>query len=294
MYNKIVIAALTVLALGATVRVEGTAACPEPVAIATRLTPLLNEGSAEAHVARVDDSSAGLRLELHRADGSLIQSRVLPRSDSCDALAETAAVVIAAWESDLAAREPPPPRFAAPEPRHDAPTPAVVEPVPQWSLGAAFVASIVDGDLTPGGMADVSFVPSGHALGVRASVTGTASRQITLGMGSASWTRVAFAAGPRYAVPWKRAQIDLHAELVAGILMLNGQGFRMTSSDTGFDPAIGGGIRFGGSRSSLSPWLDFGVIGWLQQDDVKAANPEVSAGLPRLELLFSAGISLGL
>jgi hypothetical protein len=293
-YNKIVIAALTLLALGATVRVEGSATCPQPDAIASRLAPLLQSNGNDSHVARVDDTSAGLRLELHRADGSLVQSRVLPPSESCDALADTAAVVIAAWESDLAAHEPPAPRFAAPEPRHDAPPPTAADPTPQWTIGAAFLTSFADGDLAPGGMAELAYLPAHGSLGARIAVSGTTTRQVTLGTGTASWTHVAFAIGPRYAVPSKHAPIDLHAEFIGSALLLSGAGFRMSSSDTGFDAGFGAGIRLAGSRHTLSPWLDFGAAFWPSEQTVRASNPDVSATLPRVEILFAAGIDFGL
>ena len=288
-------AALVALALvGATVRVEGETNCPRADEVAARLAPLLRTDGADVHLARLDDTSAGVRVELHRADGSLVQSRVLAASGSCDTLADTAAVMIAAWESDLAGREPPPPRFAGPAPK-DAPAPPAARKGPSlWQLGGAFIASFAGGDLVPGGMAELSLAPPGRALGARAVVFGTMTRQQAVGMGTASWTRLAFAVGPRYELPWKRAPIDLHGELLGAALFVDGKGFRMNFSDTGFDFGVGGGVRLSGAGAALSPWLDFTGIGWLRQQNVTTANPDASSELPRVELLFSAGITFGL
>src|SRR5215831_13225714 len=128
-------------------RVEGVTACPTPSAVANELGPLLR-AEGEPHVARLMETTAGVRIELVRVDGSLVQSRVFPVSAPCERMASAIAAMLAAWEVELPVHHPSLQADLAPPSR-----PGAAEGRP-WQLGLAFVGSLAGGTFAPGGMAE--------------------------------------------------------------------------------------------------------------------------------------------
>ena len=109
------------LALIAAMEIQIPGTCPRLADVQRHLEPLLAPGFA----ARTQDSAVvaegpdgGVTVLLARADGGQAVTRQLPRAGSCDAQAETIAVLLASWEGEihpeLALRAAPPTPSAGP------------------------------------------------------------------------------------------------------------------------------------------------------------------------------------
>src|SRR5262249_54534493 len=119
-------AALLLMFAAGVVKVDGSASCPSPAQVATRLRALLADVPAAGapDQARIDAMRGQLRIELRSAAGILIGARRVDVVGSCADLAGVAAVVIAAWETELRSARLPLPRLPAPRAER-APPPAV-------------------------------------------------------------------------------------------------------------------------------------------------------------------------
>jgi len=92
-----------VLAMGPAITVNGNATCPTADEVSTRVAQLVPavDTSAPRDLARIEEAGGVLRVSLSAPDGALLGTRDLPRTSSCAELAAAAAVVVAAWESDV-------------------------------------------------------------------------------------------------------------------------------------------------------------------------------------------------
>jgi hypothetical protein len=104
--------------------------------------------------------------------------------------------------------------------------------------------------------------------------------------GKVGWTRLGASLGPVYRIAAGRFSIDLHAELVAAALLLRANSF---SAD--FDPGIGTGIRVSARLGHVAPFVGTSFVGWLRRQLVVLSPSPLAAELPRLDLLFTAGIA---
>src|SRR5688500_11852210 len=91
------------------VAVEGSTTCPTPAAVQERLRPLLPAGGGGPSVVRLHREAAALHISVVRAAGHLLAWRSLDAASNdggqaCEGLAEAAAVIVAAWQSDVGAR----------------------------------------------------------------------------------------------------------------------------------------------------------------------------------------------
>jgi len=162
-----------------------------------------------------------------------------------------------------------------------------------WTTSAGFVASLAGGALAPGGAADFVVARPGRRLGARLGLVVTDTRDLQLGTGRASWTRLTFSLGARYRIAATDWRIDLHADALAAALLLHGVGFPVSYDDTSFDPGLAVGMRASLGRSALTPWLGLQVHGLLRTQQAFVSNPMATVDVPHLELLFAAGLSLG-
>src|SRR3954454_17082326 len=85
-------------------QVQATGRCPTADDVEQRLAPLLPPGleSSLRDVAQLDeDAAGGLTLTLAQVDGGTITRRQLVPAASCGDRAETVAVALAIWESQI-------------------------------------------------------------------------------------------------------------------------------------------------------------------------------------------------
>ena len=282
-----------IAALVGSLLVEGTGHCPSADAVARRLAPLLSGGAAPAGTIELFEEKEGLRILRRDRRGAIEEERVIAPGP-CDELAEGAAVVIAAWVGEAPSAAPglslpagdpehPPlgPRAEPPRRRH------VDLAVAALLSTAVSGSALSSADLAPGASAEVGLSSPGICLGGRFALGGTGTRSRPLGSGSAEWTRLWLAAGPRCRLGRGRGFFEVRAEALLALVIEHGAGFPFTADATDVDFGLGGGLRGGVRLGRGFLFVEAGLAGWLRSQQVTGGG--ASAELPRLEAFFSLG-----
>jgi len=267
--------------------IEGTSACPTPAEVEQSLHPLLPEGGRD--VARLEAQDGGLQVTLVRADGSNAGRRTLGGEHTCQELADAVAVMIAAWQSDLArerALAPPPVAVVAPPP-----PPVLARPRRSGEVGAGLGGTLSGAAVAPALLllGDLSILgPLG--AGVRIGLDG--SRDAALPGGSARWRRAMLAVGPRVRYG-DRLAAEAHLGAALGWLHIGAEGF---DAPQGHDTVVGGlegELRLSWRRPGLRPWLALGAAFWPAPSVVYQLPDRTEKALPRLQGTATLGFSFG-
>jgi hypothetical protein len=205
----------------------------------------------------------------------------------CAELANAAAVVIAAWATEL--RGAATPRVVLPRPR------------PKRALGyevdAGFLGALAGSSFAAGGQAGAMLGARGGRVYGRLTVAGTALRDIDVGAAApahGSYTRAWLGVGPLVRFRPGRFLLDLDAQLAVALLYVAGIGFADSQSGYDADLALGAGGRAAVRAGPVAPFVGVHVQGWLRPLSVAVTGPAGgSAELPRFEVLFSAGLAFG-
>ncbi len=273
----------------AAIELAGASSCPTVNEVADRLRALVPD-AATAAVPRervtLTQQLGGLRLELRDEAGRAIGRRSLDAAP-CSDLAQAAAVVIAAWATDLRADR----------------TPELVLPrrQPRRGLGfdvaAGFVASFAGSAFAPGGELAVTMGPRDGRLLGRIVATGTAARDLAVGTGAAghvTFSRASLGLGPVVRLRPGRFLVDFGADASAALVYLAGVGFADSASAWDADVGLGGGVRAAVRVGAVAPYLGARVEGWLRPLSALVTGPTGgTVGLPRFEVLLAAGLSFG-
>jgi hypothetical protein len=298
---------LLVLAMGPAVTVNSDATCPTAEEVSRRVAQLVPavDAGAPPDRARIEEAGGVLRVSLWRPDGALVGRRELSRQSSCAELAAAAAVVVAAWESDVHP-EFRPPLVPIVRPNEVAnPSPAAVVRMPStltptrvvFEVGAALAGSVAPaaGHAAAGAGALIvaSATPSQGSVGLRLMLAGTTEREIPLGAGRVLWRRLVVGLGPSLHLPPESTPfaMDLHAEVLAAWLSARGEGFTDNLNASSFDPGLSGGVRFAFGSHAVTPWLDLSFGGSLRAQRA-ASTPDQTVALPRFEGAIALGISI--
>jgi hypothetical protein len=281
----------TLLSAG-TVQVRGDLVCPSASEVSERLQPLLPRRSpdaSDAHRATLTDvgpqpdGRKELHLRLLRSDGSSIGERSLLVAGDCKAMADAAAVVIAAWETEDPS--------ALPAPIDKPPAPASDQPRGrplQWLGGVGAGVGFVGGTALVGGMeAQVGRSDSHWRLRLSAMREGT--RRIDLGSGQADWRHTMFAAGlvlQGAAGAWS-GSVDLGSSL--GWVTARGVGFPKNQTSDSLEYGVMAGARAGRRIGRLTLWVEARSNAWLRGQRALLTNVDSKATLPRAD----ASVSLG-
>lgn len=255
--------------------VEGET-CPAPLDVEARVRAILHlspdqelsEGFA------VERHEAGLYVALHGADSSLIGERTLPTAGSCDELAQAAAVVLAAWLSDVhpdfaGALPPPelPPAPPAPEPEpakpppppepSPPPLPRPVAPEHHLHLALGVGGDVSNGLLSPALLLGVSYgaEQTGFALTARGLLT--MSRDQPLGPGKVSWRRWPVGVGPTLRLATQHVDFAFSAGPALAWLRVGGDSFDRVATQSGF---VGGGFGELLASGRARPLTVFGAL----------------------------------
>jgi hypothetical protein len=295
------------------VEIVGDATCPAPAEIAARLAELIPAAAgtsgpsgalpaAKIIVARTDRA---MRLVLLGPGSNELATRELAAEGSCADLAAAAAVVIAAWRADLNPDLTPsvslPGGGSATLPV--APSPitvargAPVDPArPRlFAIGLGLLASETGGEVAPGAILVGSIGLGWGGLALDATASGTTSRSAPVGPlpAAASWTRATLAVGPALHLGHARLGGDVHLQALAGLLHVRGIGVPNAASDTTAELGVGTGARVDVVTGTSAVWLGLDVLTWPGQQRLLIDNSADYGRLPRLEVVGSAGISLG-
>jgi hypothetical protein len=281
--------------LFAVVTVQGTTTCPTPQAVEARLGPLVSTGAASD--VRLAREGPVLHVALHAPDGRLTARRSIDGAHSCEALAEAAAVIVAAWQGDVGNR----PLLAAEAPNGAAgdlrasAVPAYAPAAgPGWGLAAAGGLSLAAKTPAPTAALGITHAPvPASPWSGRLGLAYQGPRESALGTGKLRWQRSVVELGPQLqggAGPFGWA---LHLGGALGVTRLQGRGLADARDHQDFGLGISGGARLSLGRSGLRPFLELGARGW--PTDIVAyegfAGGEMA--LPRVELLLTLGAAFG-
>jgi hypothetical protein len=265
--------------------VRGELDCPSPAAVESRLEELLPPpGTAlDGHVVELAREGEALVVRLRQADGTVVGTRQLP-TRSCAEQAEAAAVVVAAWDAQVGEAPLLPGGFARAS-APPAPTSAT------WALSAAAFASVDRLSTAPSGRLGVSWL---GAISLGASISATGAHSASLAGGSGNWRRVALllSGGRRLALAaW---QMDVGAEAIASLLMLQGRGYPQNYDATLFHPGAGAFVRVGRRIGPLALWVGIEGLWWLRPQRLFVERTSNTADVPKLEAMFGTGVELPL
>jgi hypothetical protein len=130
-------------------------------------------------------------------------------------------------------------------------------------------------------------------LGLAAFGTTTRSELVAPAPAEARWTRVALAAGPEARFSRGRTLLGAHLHGLAALLHVEGAGLATTASDSSAQFGAAGGLRVGRSWGNATPWVGADLLFWPGHERLEIAGLGARGELPRLELQFALGLSLG-
>jgi hypothetical protein len=232
-------------AAGPLIRGEGTGGCPSAQDVSARLAGLLGAGEdgAPPETLDLDSQSAGLRLRLWRADGTLVAERTIARAPSCAEMAESAAVLVAAWEANLrpgTAQIAVHPTMTGPVP---VPPDAQAAPPPgtaAYEMGAVPALWLGGGGPAWGGVLRGGLWSRRAPLGMTVALA--AAFPVGGGDGLAQWRRYALSGGVIGRLRRGRLFVDALAETVLGWLVARSDSADGTAA---FDPGLSVAVRAG-------------------------------------------------
>lgn len=282
----------------ASVEVSGSSKCPTAQEVGERLGALLApelQARAEGHHAIISREVNTVRIELLDGSGASLATRTLGGTARCSELASAAAVIISAWEAELryAPAAPalvpaaPPIEEPRPAPAPAPPQPLRGEPPVPPEVGVAFTASLSSGGVALGGRVSLAVIGRegwGGALGL----AGFGERSLTEGESTLEWQRYAITLGPIYRVAAAGLRFDFHADVLPGMLEINGQNL-VSRRRLIFDPGLSAGVRL---LTGLGLWFGASTAGWIFYRDV-VINPETAYFFPPVEFLLAVGFTAG-
>jgi len=181
------------------VQVESPA-CPSRAEVEQALRPMLPAlpEAKQGDMARIARVGRGLRIDLVSPQGALIAERSLEVEGTCAELATVAAIIIAAWESDVhpdytlsgatetvSATNAPAPIERAPFDRQPAPA---TTPLAAYDVALGPSQSFAD-SFAGGGLLSGTWVWHGVGPGLRLFAAGEANRTAAMGQRQARWRR---------------------------------------------------------------------------------------------------------
>jgi hypothetical protein len=280
------------------VQVAGSATCPAPDRVAEQLERLLPPRPANVapDLARVDADAGGVRVELRRADATLVGEKTLARNASCAEMAEAIGIVLAMWELPLHPGLVPPAVLAA---RREAPPASLATSPAVNSSGDAapgrfrFEPGIGVRGLMPGPVPGVLIetVLRHHASGwgARLTIGGAWWTASDLAIGQVSWTRATAGLGPIRGWQGNRWFVDVHGQALAAALFAAGQGYTETRRPVAFDPGGGAGIRAGITVGTVRMWAELALAWWPIRRSLRVEGIAQMVDVPSLEPSLAIG-----
>lgn len=265
----------------------------------------------------VERHESGLYVELRGSDAAVIGQRTVSAGGSCDELAQAAAVVLAAWLTDVhpdfAGALPPPPADQPPEPKAEEPPPAdekpassgaslqsaehPPEPAPpkppksyRWDFALGVGADYSASSLALAGFVSAGLVPESGGLGLGLMAIPSAARERGLGPGNFEWRRWPLGLGPIWRLESQSVVVDLSAGPALAWLHFSGSVFDKTFQPNG---AAWGGFLSVRAATQGKHW---GALWWLEgqyypaESKVFASGVEAQWVLPHTSLGAFVGV----
>jgi hypothetical protein len=288
---------LVILAVAADplVRVAGTASCPLPAQVAAEVERLLPPRPPDVapDLARVDTDAGGVRVELRRADETLIGEKTLARKASCAEMAEAIGIVLAMWELPLHPGLVPPvdPPPALPAPAASLAVAPAADSSPgrfRFELGAG-IRALLPGPV-PGAVVESVVRHRASGWGGRLSLGGAWWTAADFAPGQVSWTRAAVGLGAIRGFQGSRWSVDIHGQALAAALLAAGTGYDESLRPVAFDPGAGLGVRAGFlAAGAVRMWAELAVTWWPMRNRLQVQGIDRRVDVASLEPSLTIG-----
>jgi hypothetical protein len=313
--------ALVALALTATVlaissrslaaaRVSSNSNCPSSDAISVRLLGLLAAGGPESASARVRSEGDSMRIEVS-TPGEESRQRTVEATGDCEARAEMAALIIAAWLDAMpvgtVSTPGIPPREARPMPKSSgAKDPLDEGEVERLSFSSHTLLSggifgLGDGLGASAGLAALIGMPNViENVGWLLEASMSLSRQMKVGLGTAHIRRPTFVLSATFELYRKRWLLRAQVGPALGALLVDGTDYpsNQNRSDTSIMWGADVGLSLARPWRRHEIWLRLDAIAWPQGRSVLSQEgpgiPNLAVPLPSLEVRSVLGFSLGI
>jgi hypothetical protein len=309
--------ALTALALASTVlaipsrtlavaRVSSNSNCPSSDAISLRLMGLLPAGGPERASARVRSEGDTMRIEVSTL-GEESRQRTVEATGDCDARAEMAAFIIAAWldAMPVGTFSSPgiPPREVRPLLRRgraadDDPEVERLSFSKRTLLGGG-VFGQADGLGASAGLAAMVGMPNVvENVGWLVEASMSLSRQMSLGQGTAHILRPTLALSATFELYRKHWLVRAQVGPALGILLVHGTDYDANRSDTTVMWGVDVGCSLVRPWKGHEMWVRLDANAWPQGRSILSAqgglSPNLMAPLPSWEIRSVVGFSFGI
>jgi len=289
------------MVFGAAIAVRGAATCPTAAAVAEALAAISPPDGTPATGDWADIAPDGdsIRVRLLQSDGTLLaEKRLAP--GPCRQQAQTAAVVLAAWVSQLrsgvAFSFEAPPRAPTVAERGPPTLSAVAAPPDRDRLvvaaGAGLLASLQSDSLAPAAAIEARVHGRRSGWGGRLALRAAGTHRVAFGPGDAAWRRLSVAAGVLHRRVWGRVSGEAGIDLLTGALLVEGDGYTVPRSTRSWDFGAEAGARAGLVFGRFEPWLGFGLSWWLRPQIVQVTGISGEERLPPLEARIGAGVNI--
>jgi hypothetical protein len=290
----------------AVARVSSNSNCPSSDAISLRLMGLLPAGGPERASARVRSEGNSLRIEVSTPDEESRQ-RTVEATGDCDARAEMAAFIIAAWLDAMpvgTVRTPGiPPREARPMPKHrrsadEEPDDERLSLSARTLLGGG-VFGLADGLGASAGLAAIAGMPNViETVGWLLEASMSLSRQMAAGKGTAHIRRPTFTLSATFELYRKHWLVRAQVGPALGVLLVDGSGYKTNQSDTTVMWGADVGLSLVRPWQGHELWIRLDANAWPQGRSILvhqgSSTPNIVAPLPSWEARSMVGFSLGI
>jgi hypothetical protein len=271
--------------------------CPAPGAIAQRLQALRAPGaSAPNYVVNVGRTDGTVTLTARDERGATWVRRELPASAPCNELEEAAAVVLLAWEAQLAPGAVPVPEMPAPPMVPAVMKEAAPEPAAAWGARVGASAQLWLSSASPTWGAQGSVELHGKRFGVELDVLGQGQRQLVLSPGRVTWSRFTVVLCPTVSLAAAEGlDVSVGAGLAAGPFWIQGTGFSRNFSQLDWDLGVTANAKaLLPGMWRVRPFVAVAGVVWLRRHIAEAEVPSASALVPFVEVTPTLGLAAAL
>lgn len=249
-----------------TITVRGDARCPSPEMVRTALNNLSSNAEWLSQTVIVDVAGERLTLTLGEDQGV---RREIPVAATCQARAETAALLILAWSGELQSHLTSSPVLTV--------APQVTEPAPArvWEHALALDVSAFYSSLwghAPGVWLALGRTPRGGGLGFRVLAAYQSARDLALAGGRNHLRRLLAGVAPTFEMQRESLFASADLGLLLGTTRAEGSGYTMTESARTWNLGGVGDLRGGVQFGPLRLWLNARLLRLFHQETVTIAS----------------------
>ncbi len=302
----------TVLAIpsqsAAAARVSSNSDCPSSDAISLKLLGLLAAGGPESASARVRSEGDSMRIEVSTPGEESRQRTVLVTGD-CEARAEMAAFIIAAWLDAMPVGTIRAPGIPPREVRHEAKAAGDADSsdeaegrrlsIGTHTLLGAGVFGLSDRlGASAGLLAAVGMPGLLENVGWLLEASMTSSRQMKIGQGTAHIQRPTIVFSATFELYRQRWLLRAHVGPALGVLLVHGSDYQTNQSDSSVMWGVDAGVTLALPWKRNEMWVRLDTIAWPQGRSVLSEQgssiSNVAEPLPGWEVRAALGFSLGI